>query len=146
MTNDTPTERYTGECEICNHRFVEATSEDVIDHILDEHGQYIGNWNEIESMVVFDFPMSREQIEYLYRREQGEMTDDWSCPYCGRVEDDTPPHSEIMIGDGEVTADVTCRSVNLMRDDGYGIALDFEEFERIAEMFNQVSDGGDAGE
>lgn len=74
------------------------------------------------------------------------MSDDWSCPHCDRVEDDTPPHSEIMIGDGEVTADVTCRSVNLMRDDGYGIALSYDNFDRIVRLYNQVQDGGDAGD
>lgn len=68
--NNSDAERFTGECDAtdCGHMFVNASFEEVVDHILSEHGQYVGDVGDLQAMTVFDFAMSAEQIEYLYER------------------------------------------------------------------------------
>lgn len=70
-------------------------------------------------------------------------TEDWTCPYCGREEDDEPPHAEIEMMDGELVGDVTCETVHIMRDDGYGVALDYSEFERLVELYEQAKEASE---
>lgn len=61
-------DRHTGECDACDHEFVSATFEDVVDHTFDEHARHMGDFGDLESVVAFDFALSHDQIEYLHNR------------------------------------------------------------------------------
>jgi len=59
----------------------------------------------------------------------------WTCDSCGAEEHDT-----MMVADGNIEVDVTCKSVYLTFTDDSGdpgMAFDHDEFAEIAEHFNE---------
>lgn len=63
----------------------------------------------------------------------------WTCPHCGREENDEPPHAEIELSD-ELSADVTCKTVYVIHESDMGVAMDHDQFEELIEHYRRAEE------
>lgn len=67
---------YTGECnhDECEHRFISAPSEEVVEHWIETHSQRIEHPDSrVTDARIFDAALTPEQIRELYEQDPPEV-------------------------------------------------------------------------